>query len=398
MKAGKFYCHIEDVEPNFTTPFSFEPGLTFASVADKFCSKYNAKNGPGKCISAQLVTMKVGSKLVDMSADVAQHMTAGDDVFICGKDALVEPGMSMEPVGRSAAAPPQELPASSHPVPERMQGEAPPEGQPRPVVTPLAKKVKVYVHYESAVAERKDATATVKFDIEDADMSIGQLIEDFVVKYNSKHSDTPLEVYTLCARTDSQKVVQPDVKVCKAVSNGDDLWIVPLAVAMKEDNSTIEEVPMDANAIDKSRLRARDKSYYYWAHKPTGEMPAPREAPKQIRRREATAEENMHFKTIAKYSFESEDGFVKVYITLPGVGQLPSEGIQFDCQTRSMSLRILNYQGFNHRLQVPKLSEDIIPEQSKFIVKKDMVIVKLCKVKKDFHWYELHKTKGIGED
>ena len=25
------------------------------------------------------------------------------------------------------------------------------------------------------------------------------------------------------------------------------------------------------------------------------------------------------------------------------------------------------------------------------------LIVRLKKVKKDFHWYELHKTKGIGE-
>ena len=26
------------------------------------------------------------------------------------------------------------------------------------------------------------------------------------------------------------------------------------------------------------------------------------------------------------------------------------------------------------------------------------LIVRLKKVKKDFHWYELHKTKGIGEE
>jgi len=331
-----------------------------------------------------------------MAAVVADHVSAGDDVFVLGEGALVAGGADS---AQAEAAPPRAAPA---PVQEVAKPPAQSEAAPvlRPVSTPLAKKLKIYVHYESAVSEQKDPTATTTFQIEDADMTVGSLIEDFVSKYNSKHAETPLDLLSLCARTDSQVVVKPDVKVCKAVSNGDDLWIVPIATAMKEDNSTIgaSELPENTNAIDKSKLRAKDKSYYYWAHKPAGEEPAPREAPKQIRKREARADEIIQFKTIAKYAFESEDSFVKVYITLPGVGDLPPEGHEFECQERSMSFRIYNYQGFNHRLQVPKLSEEIIPAQSSVRIKKDMVIIKLAKVKKEHHWYELHKTKGIGED
>jgi len=83
---------------------------------------------------------------------------------------------------------------------------------------------------------------------------------------------------------------------------------------------------------------------------------------------------------------------------MPGVQDLPAGSHEFECAERSMSLRVFGYQGFNHRLQVPKLSEEIDPARSSVKIKKDMVLVKLGKVKKDFHWYELHKTKGIGEE
>lgn len=108
-----------------------------------------------------------------------------------------------------------------------------------------------------------------------------------LARYNAKHDENQLEVYSLCARDDSQAIVPADARISKTFSNGDDVWVVPLAVAAKEDNSTTakSDLPSDANGIDRSNLRAKDKSYYYWAHKPAGELPAPREAPKQIRKR-----------------------------------------------------------------------------------------------------------------
>jgi hypothetical protein len=75
------------------------------------------------------------------------------------------------------------------------------------------------------------------------------------------------------------------------LSQGDDLWVVPLDVALKEDN-TPGACEGAANRIEASRGKARDKSYYYWAQNPVpDEAPAPREAPKQIRTRAAKTEE-----------------------------------------------------------------------------------------------------------
>jgi hypothetical protein len=113
--------------------------------------------------------------------------------------------------------------------------------------------------------------------------------------------------------------------------------------------------------------------------------------------REATKDETIQFQTISKYAFDSEGSFVSVYITMPGIHDHPKDKFEFESTIRTVSFRVMGYNNFNHRLQVPKLSEDIEPSKSTFKVKKDMVVLKLAKVKKEHHWYELHKTKGIGE-
>mmetsp|Transcript_9532 Transcript_9532/g.31900 ORF Transcript_9532/g.31900 Transcript_9532/m.31900 type:complete len:264 (-) Transcript_9532:1702-2493(-) len=263
--------------------------------------------------------------------------------------------------------------------------------------------MKVYAHYESAASSRQDPNATQVFQITDAGKTVGSLIEDFVRIYNEKHKNNSevegLDKYSLCARTDGQVVVPADAPIAKTFKNGDDIWIVTLEEAMKENNERIVVNSSEVkNAIELSKVKAKDKSYYYWSRKATDEAPAPVEAPKQIRTRAAKQEEIIHYKTISSYSFEDEDGWVKVYISMPKVGDLPESSVTADFDVRSCSIRIMNYNGFNHRLQVPKLSEEIIPEESNVRVKKDTVIVRLRKSKKDHHWYELHKTKGIGEE
>lgn len=239
------------------------------------------------------------------------------------------------------------------------------------------------------------------FQITDANQTVGSLITQFVDEYNQKRGnagDLRLDAMTLCARTDSEVVVGAYVKVASKFKNNDDIWLVPIDIAMKEDNSRIGVEGASVNPIEASKIRAKDKSYYYWSMpgNVAGEEPAPREAPKQIRTREAKQEELVHFKTVTAYSFENTDAFVKVYVTLPGVGALPKEKVECDFDVRSFSLRIFDYNGFNHRLQAPKLSEEIKPEESSFKVLKDTVVVRLRKGR-DYHWYELHKTKGIGE-
>eukprot|EP00802_Teleaulax_amphioxeia_P005029 Tamp_05033.p3 GENE.Tamp_05033~~Tamp_05033.p3 ORF type:complete len:328 (-),score=103.38 Tamp_05033:1878-2861(-) len=324
------------------------------------------------------------------SDEVAEHVSPGDDVFV----SICE--------GASAAAPP----AAPAPAPEAPPAAASVAATPAAVDAPraagdkLAKKLKVYVHYEAAAAS-KDPTATSVCVVEDTAKSVGEVITEFVAGYNNKHMGAegfvPLEPLSLCARTDAQLVVPCEASVAKTFKNGDDIWIVSLEEAVKENNE-VATVEANANAIQASQQGRKDKSYYYWAQKPTHEAPAPREAPKQIRTREARQDELEHFKTVGSYSFEDDGPLVKVYIMMKGVGELPEEAIRSEFDVRSCCIKIMGYQGFNHRLQVPKLSEEIIPEECSVKKRKDSVLIKLAKKKRDHHWYELFKTKGIGEE
>eukprot|EP00284_Hemiselmis_tepida_P012513 CAMPEP_0174929862 /NCGR_PEP_ID=MMETSP1355-20121228/29160_1 /TAXON_ID=464990 /ORGANISM="Hemiselmis tepida, Strain CCMP443" /LENGTH=85 /DNA_ID=CAMNT_0016176111 /DNA_START=203 /DNA_END=456 /DNA_ORIENTATION=+ len=74
-----------------TLPFALDPGLTFTEVADKFCAKYNAKNGAKHTIDSSLVTLKAGSKAVDLGDMVADHISPGDDLFVLASPALAPP-------------------------------------------------------------------------------------------------------------------------------------------------------------------------------------------------------------------------------------------------------------------------------------------------------------------
>eukprot|EP00960_Hanusia_phi_P073593 768046-Hanusia_phi.AAC.2 len=156
--------------------------------------------------------------------------------------------------------------------------------------------------FTSAASSRQDPNATQVFQITDAEKTVGSLIEDFVRIYNEKHKNDSevqgLDTYSLCARTDGQVVVPADAPVAKTFKNGDDIWIVTLEEAMKgwrltailssltaraENNEKIVVNSSDVkNAIELSKVKAKDKSYYYWSRKTTDEAPAPVEAPKQV--------------------------------------------------------------------------------------------------------------------
>merc|ERR1712146_210671 len=89
---------------------------------------------------------------------------------------------------------------------------------------------------------------------------------------------------------------------------------------------------------------------------------------------------------------------VKVRCRLEGVGALPKEAVAGDFQPLSFSLKVHGYNGANWRLQVPRLSEEIIPDECSVRCTDNSVLVKLRKKKEDHFWFELHKTKGVGEE
>ncbi|KAH6929406.1 hypothetical protein HPB50_027328 [Hyalomma asiaticum] len=86
---------------------------------------------------------------------------------------------------------------------------------------------------------------------------------------------------------------------------------------------------------------------------------------------------------ITNYAWDQSDKFVKLYITLPGVHELPAESIKSAFGTRRLELEVSALAGRNHHLLITNLTNDIVPNSSYHKVKTDMVTVFLRKASSD---------------
>jgi calcyclin binding protein len=114
----------------------------------------------------------------------------------------------------------------------------------------------------------------------------------------------------------------------------------------------------------------------------------------------ATAGSSVLYSTIDRFSFDEggySDKFVTLYVPLPGVGDIPKDQVQIDFQKASFDLIVKDLNGKSYRLKKDNLEHDIIPDQSKIVIKADKVLVKLAKVKGDYgsfdYWSKLTDTK-----
>mmetsp|Transcript_3544 Transcript_3544/g.13968 ORF Transcript_3544/g.13968 Transcript_3544/m.13968 type:complete len:190 (+) Transcript_3544:420-989(+) len=84
--------------------------------------------------------------------------------------------------------------------------------------------------------------------------------------------------------------------------------------------------------------------------------------------------------------------WVRIYVTLEGVGQ-HKEGVNCEFTRDSFDLKIQNVGGTNYRLFKDKLAHEIVVEESKVVVKRDRLVVKLRKKPTTYggfdHWSEL---------
>ena len=86
---------------------------------------------------------------------------------------------------------------------------------------------------------------------------------------------------------------------------------------------------------------------------------------------------------------------VTIYVDLPGVGSV-KDNVKCEFKKDEFDLTIHGLNGKNYRLLKDNLDKDIIPGNSKIIVKKDKVVVKLAKVKGEYsydHWTGLTSKK-----
>ena len=272
------------------------------------------------------------------------------------------------------------------------------------------------MHYEPAAENARDTrpleaggggdvamTHLFRWDGGSAPKGLHELLQEFCSEYAAKNPGGKLLTLDIAVQTESGHVLQIDAvtDVTTVVKSGDDLYLVPAEVARRTDNTRPAAAGGGGSAIEASRMAAGDKSYYYWKRQVDPAEAAPKEDAKVLAVRPAKETEKVFYQTIAAYSFENDNPFVKVYIRLPNIGAHPRDKVTCEFKPRFLCFAVHEFGESlpnNWRLQVPLLSEEIDPTQCSVSIKGNTVILRMKKVKTDYHWYELHKTKGIGED
>ncbi|CAG0882861.1 unnamed protein product [Cyprideis torosa] len=96
---------------------------------------------------------------------------------------------------------------------------------------------------------------------------------------------------------------------------------------------------------------------------------------------------------ISNYGWDQSEKFVKVYVTLNGVGRIPSTNVTCDFSASSFHLLVKDLEGKNYEMVIKDLLEDINPTDSHFKVKTDMVVVFLKKSQVSHTWSVLTKVE-----
>eukprot|EP00616_Rhizochromulina_sp_CCMP1243_P003903 CAMPEP_0118973324 /NCGR_PEP_ID=MMETSP1173-20130426/9806_1 /TAXON_ID=1034831 /ORGANISM="Rhizochromulina marina cf, Strain CCMP1243" /LENGTH=258 /DNA_ID=CAMNT_0006922957 /DNA_START=19 /DNA_END=795 /DNA_ORIENTATION=- len=149
--------------------------------------------------------------------------------------------------------------------------------------------------------------------------------------------------------------------------------------------------------------------------KATAPPPPPPSAPEEAAAASATASaptvpepaivpvpRGASFIPISKFAWDSGEyntPWVCVYITLEGVGAV-KESVECSFSKDGFDLRVTGLGGKNYRLLKDNLEKDIVAGESKCIVKKDRITLKLRKVKGDYSyetWTNLTAKKGKTE-
>jgi calcyclin binding protein len=90
---------------------------------------------------------------------------------------------------------------------------------------------------------------------------------------------------------------------------------------------------------------------------------------------------------------------ITIYVDLEGVGAV-KDAVGCSFSKGGFDLTVRGLSGLNYRLVKDNLEKDIVPADSKIIVKRDKVVIKLKKVKGEYsyeHWGNLTSKKGKEE-
>lgn len=107
-------------------------------------------------------------------------------------------------------------------------------------------------------------------------------------------------------------------------------------------------------------------------------------------------------KTLTTYSYyeSSNQKWVKVLVTVKGVQDHPKDKINVVFGPRTLDVFVKDIGPSNDEIWhfgCRKLHRYIVPEESKWVIKKDTVQASLKKKKKGDNWWSLFKAKATGE-
>lgn len=102
---------------------------------------------------------------------------------------------------------------------------------------------------------------------------------------------------------------------------------------------------------------------------------------------------SVKYTTVDRFSFDPgqyNDKFVSIYVPLPGVGSISKDKIT--CQFTKDSFDLIANDlpnGKSYRLCKDKLEKDIHVGKSKYLVKADKIVLKLCKIKGEYGSFDM---------
>ncbi|CAM9672011.1 unnamed protein product, partial [Ascophyllum nodosum] len=113
---------------------------------------------------------------------------------------------------------------------------------------------------------------------------------------------------------------------------------------------------------------------------------------------------DIRYNTVKTFSWDQgsyNSPKISVYVPLQGVGTA-KDRVSCSFDTRGFDLKVTGLESKNYRLIQNNLEKDIVPEESKCLVKKDKVILKLQKTKLSYggyeHWNDLAAKKAKKTD
>tara|TARA_B110001452_G_scaffold251342_1_gene240322 strand:+ start:193 stop:1041 length:849 start_codon:yes stop_codon:yes gene_type:complete len=260
----------------------------------------------------------------------------------------------------------------------------------------------LYLHYEEA-----EPAYTLKLPLS-SDLTVAQAVERFASAY-AKTGST-LEAQALQLSTEEGRLLAPSAVLPCGIPGGSDVFVAgakpvqgaaPIQVPAAQSGTSEEEARQqgvyarEGSAVAASQSKMGENSYYYSVGKNRGTT-GTSEPIKPDLRAVTAAKTTVREETLPSYSILDEEALVKVYIPFVGAGVLPAGSIVTTFRQRSFDLCVTS-EGKVQRLHVPILLEEIDPQRCAVKQKAGKLILVLAKLDTGKCWWELRKTKGIGE-